>query len=78
MPKVAEIGQYRFFFASNDAGEPPHIHVSHERRLAKFWLSPVELAKNTRFAAHELRELTRIVIEHEQEFIGAWHEHFGS
>ncbi|HEX8409782.1 MAG TPA: DUF4160 domain-containing protein [Thermoanaerobaculia bacterium] len=32
-----------------------------ERKLAKFWLEPVELADSKRFAAHELREIEQIV-----------------
>jgi len=45
MPTVLVEGQYTFIFFSSDKGEPPHIHVEHERRIAKFWLSPVALAK---------------------------------
>ena len=33
------------------------MHVRRERKLAKFWLEPVELADSKRFAAHELREI---------------------
>lgn len=55
MPTILRIGPYRFFFYSNEAGEPPHIHVQRDQFLAKFWLTPVTLASSWHFAAHELR-----------------------
>ena len=75
MPRIKGIpGPYRFFFYSNERDEPPHIHVRRERKVAKFWLGDVSLAKSRRFAAHELRELERIVVERRQEFLRAWYE----
>ena len=35
MPTILEDGPYRFIFFSSDKGEPPHIHVKPERRIAK-------------------------------------------
>jgi len=61
MPKVLRIGAYRFYFYSNEKGEPPHIHVQRERFLAKFWLDPVALAGSKRFASHELRTMQKYV-----------------
>lgn len=46
MPTVLNDGPYGFIFFSSDRGEPPHIHVKCERRIAKFWLGPVALARN--------------------------------
>ncbi len=57
-------------------GEPPHVPVDHENLSAKFWLNPVSLARNVGFAARELGTIARIVVEHEQEFLRAWHEYF--
>jgi hypothetical protein len=45
--------------------------------LAKFWLDAASLAESKRFAAHELREIERIVSERRVEFLEAWHEFFG-
>lgn len=67
---------YKFFFFSNESGEPPHIHVRRERNVAKFSLQPVCLASSGRFSARELREIERIVSEHEQYFLESRHEHF--
>ena len=76
VPRVATVGPYRFFFYSNESGEPAHVHVRRERKLAKFWLEPVELADSKRFAAHELREIEQIVQDRRTEFLEAWNEHF--
>jgi len=57
MPTVLRISPFRFFFYSNENGEPAHIHIQRERMLAKFWLQPVALASSTRFLPKELRQL---------------------
>jgi len=76
LPTIANIGQFRFFFFSNEGGEPPHVHVRQERKLAKFWLEPVALASSGRFSAPELRVLERIVEENRARFLEAWNEFF--
>ena len=76
MPTLDRIGPYRFFFFSNEGSEPPHIHVQRDRALAKFWLEPVALASSVGFAAHELRELARLVTDNQQTFLERWHEFF--
>lgn len=76
MPTILKIGPYRFFFYSNENGEPPHIHVQRERSLAKFWLNPVSLASSTRFSPQEIRDLQKIVDTHKPKFLGAWNEYF--
>lgn len=78
MPTILKIGPYRFFFYSNERGEPPHIHVQRERFLAKFWLNPVALAGSERFASHELRTIQKHVDENRKIFLEAWNEHISS
>lgn len=78
MPTVLRDGPYSFVFFSSDRGEPPHIHVKRDQQIAKFWLSPVTLAKNRGFAEHELATLEQLTIKHEQTLLQAWHEHFGT
>jgi hypothetical protein len=68
-------GPYRFYFYSNEKGEPPHVHVQRERAFAKFWLQPVALASSIRFPSHELRVVQRMVEAHKTEFLEAWNEH---
>jgi len=59
MPTILRIGPYRFFFYSNECGEPPHVHIQSQDKLAKFWLKPVQLAKSIRFAPQELKKLEK-------------------
>jgi hypothetical protein len=76
MPTALTIGPYRFFFFSNEGSEPPHIHVRRDRQLAKFWIQPVLLASSVNFSSHELREVRLLVVQYQQVFLEAWHEHF--
>jgi hypothetical protein len=76
MPTIARIGPYRCFFFSNEGTEPPHVHVQRERRLAKFWLVPVELAGATGFGPPELRRIERMVRDNQQDFLERWNRFF--
>jgi Domain of unknown function (DUF4160) len=77
MPTVLRIGPYRFYFYSHEPNEPPHIHVDRDDRSAKFWLSPVGLARNFGFRARELADLERMVQDNREVFTKAWHDYFG-
>jgi hypothetical protein len=46
-------------------------------RARKFWLSPVAVAENIGFTAHELSNLARVVSDNQGQIEGAWHEYFG-
>lgn len=76
MPTVLREGPYSFVFFSSDRGEPPHIHAIRDRDIAKYWLTPVSIARNRGFPQHELNELEQRVIEHQQRFLEAWHAYF--
>lgn len=76
MPTVLVEGPYSFVFFSSDRGEPPHIHVVRDRTVAKFWLTPVSPARNRGFRQHELNEIERRVIHHQQRFLEAWYAYF--
>jgi len=78
MPTVAVLNGYRFFFYSLEGSEPPHIHIERGPSVAKYWLSPVELAGSRGFRSHELTRLRMLVIEHRHTFLEAWHAHFGN
>ena len=75
MPTVLRIGRYRFFFFSNERGEPPHIHVKAAEDEAKFWLEPVQVAANYGFRTREINEIERLVREHKELLLEAWNEH---
>ena len=76
MPTVLVVGSYRFFFYSNEYGEPAHIHCSRDRAVAKFWLDPPALARSTGFSATELARIAKLVMEHKASFEEASNEHF--
>ncbi|MGM7449279.1 DUF4160 domain-containing protein [Idiomarina loihiensis] len=76
MPTILRIGAYRFFFYSNESGEPPHIHVQRDNKLAKFWLKPVLMSSSVGFSSFELRRINRIVVQHREELLEAWDEYF--
>jgi hypothetical protein len=78
MPTVLLEAGFRFFFYSRENHEPPHVHIEHGDKLAKYWLDPVELAHSKRFRAHELNELRGLVIQNGGRFLEAWNEHFGA
>jgi hypothetical protein len=85
MPTVRRDGPYRFFFYSNEYSgaeltEPPHIHVESDSmsKTAKYWLSPVRLAKSRRFASHELTDIQSLVQEHRTELLEEWDARFGT
>jgi hypothetical protein len=70
-------GRILYFF-SHEPNEPPHVHVDRDELSAKFWLDPVELARNLGFRAHELNRLERLVQENRRDFLEAWNEHIGA
>jgi hypothetical protein len=76
MPTVFWSGPYRFYFYSNDSNEPPHVHIDRDDLSAKFWLDPVQLAKNLGFRDHEVNKIQSIVIEQRTRFLEAWNEFF--
>ena len=60
-----------------ESREPPHIHVAHAGRYAKFWLEPITLADVRGFRSQELTEIRKIVVKNRKLFLGRWHEYFG-
>lgn len=71
------IRRHRALF-SNEGTEPPHVHVETGDRYAKFWLSPVALARSIGNTAEDLRELRELVAEHRDLFEEKWHASFGN
>jgi hypothetical protein len=78
MPTVLRVGPYRLYFYSHEPDEPPHVHVDRDAQSAKFWLEPVALVVNYGFAGRELRQIERIVKEHQEQLLEEWHGHFGT
>ncbi len=78
MPVALRVKGYRFFFFSLEGREPPHIHVEHSERFAKFWLTPVSLVKSRGFRSGELTEIQAIIEENLDILLEKWDEHFSS
>jgi hypothetical protein len=76
LPTVLRIEGYRFFFFSNEGGEPPHIHVESGDKYAKFWIQPVKLARTSGFNAPELNRVRLMVFENQAFFKERWDEFF--
>ena len=78
MPRISGIpGPYRFFFTSFDCNEPAHVHVEREDNTCKFWLQPLDLARNQGFSARELNVIRRTIMTHRAAILEAWDEHCG-
>jgi hypothetical protein len=78
MPTILRVKGFRFFFFSLEGNEPPHIHIEHGDKVAKFWLKPVNMASSYGFRSHELAKIRVIVSENRQLFLEKWHEFFGN
>ncbi|GAB6163566.1 DUF4160 domain-containing protein [Desulfothermus naphthae] len=76
-PTVFRQDGYRFFFFSRE--EPRmHIHVYCADGEAKFWLEPqIELARNYGLSRKQLKEIEKIIEEHNEEIKNAWKKVFG-
>ncbi|HEY5298799.1 MAG TPA: DUF4160 domain-containing protein [Verrucomicrobiae bacterium] len=76
MPTVLRIKGYRIGFYSSDFDEPLHVHADKAGHQAKFWLEPLQLAKNAGFSRNELNKIYDILRENRQELLRKWNEYF--
>lgn len=74
MPTILREKGYRIGFYSSEPDEPAHVHVHKAGSEAKFWLAPVQLSWNKGFRESELREIARILEQHETQLLEAWNE----
>jgi hypothetical protein len=77
MPTLLLIEGFRFYFFSDERQEPPHVHVRRGDSVAKFWLSPLDLAFARGFNRAELRRVRELTFEHQVFFIERWNGYFG-
>lgn len=76
-PTILIYGKYRFFFNSREE-KRMHVHVQSTDGVAKFWLEPIiALADYYQLSTKELKKITRIIEEKENEFKDSWKKHFG-
>jgi hypothetical protein len=80
MPNVFKkpIDGYRFFFYSNEGGEPPHVHVQRAENVAKFWIDPLELESNEGFSSQQIAFIEKTIRARKTRILHAWNEHFKS
>ena len=76
IPTILRSGPYRFLFYAPDGDEPPHIHVGHDDNMAKFWLRPVRLASNIGYSSRTLRDIEKLIEQHQEAIERAWNEFF--
>ena len=72
MPVVLRMRGYRFWFYQADLDEPPHVHVGKQGKEAKYWISPISLARVGRFRDHELNEIERILEQNQADILAFW------
>ncbi len=65
------------YFHVHEPNEPPHVHVDRDDQSAKFWLTPLALARNLGFSAIELRKIQRMLKENEGTLLEKWYARFG-
>ena len=75
-PTVLREGPYRFFFFSSDRGEPRHVHVGRDDKVAKFWLDPGRLEYNQGFRVAELQRVKTLVQQHRATLVKEWNAYF--
>ncbi len=78
MPTVLRIKGFRFHSYSDEGVEPAHIHIRSTEGECKFWLSPISLARNRGVPSHHLREIERIVYDHQQFLLEKYYEYHNS
>jgi uncharacterized protein DUF4160 len=65
------------YFHVHEPNEQPHVHVDRDDQSAKFWLTPLALARNLGFSALELRKIQRMLKENEGTLLEKWYARFG-
>lgn len=82
MPTVLVLSGWRFFFYSNESGEPIHIHCRKAEMECKFWIYPeeyeVEIAYEYNIGSKEKRFLRKTIFEHFEYLIEQWNAIHGS
>ena len=76
MPTVLRIGSFRFHFYSDEGNEPPHIHIETPEGECKFWLDAIKLARNKGVSPSAVRNLEKLVFEHQSFLLEKFNEYF--
>ena len=83
MPSLFTVGGYRFFFWSNEEGEPIHVHLSKgapSPNATKLWLTKsggcVVAHNKGQIPEKDLRELVRIAAAQHDLIYESWKKYF--
>ena len=76
MPTLLEMEGFRFYFFSLEGTEPPHVHVRRGGGKAKFWLSPVKLARSRGLTRPEFKRAHELAEAHAEQFLQRWNQYF--
>jgi hypothetical protein len=69
-------GSFRFHFYSDEGNEPPHIHMETPDGECKFWLEPIRLARNKGVSPVNVREIEKLVFDHQLFFKDKFNDYF--
>jgi len=76
MPTILSVGPYRFFFYSGDRGEPAHVHIERDEKVAKFWLDPLRLQESGGFSPMEVNRIQKLTEHNLELLLRSWNEYF--
>lgn len=81
MPTILVVKDWRVFFYSNEAHEPPHVHAQKAEAECKFWLDAASY-DITEAWSHGLtpslrRQIRKILFDHFELIMDEWHAFFG-
>jgi hypothetical protein len=77
MPKVLLLDGFEFFFFSNEANEPMHVHVGKAGGIAKIWMEPeIHTGYFYGFTPNERRRILELVKENQGLIKLKWNEYF--
>jgi hypothetical protein len=65
---------YRFHFYSDEKNEPPHVHIATSDGERKFWLQPIQLAKNKGIPPYEVRRIEKLVYDNKNFLMEKYNE----
>ncbi len=77
MPTVY-IDGYKFRFYASDGGEPPHVHVLRDDKVAKIWLQPVLIDSNHGYSRAEINRIVRLTRQNQARLLEVWNAYFSS
>lgn len=72
MPVILREDGFKFFFFSDEGNEPIHVHVEKGDAAAKFWISPIILAKNFGMKPKELSKVRKLLEQNESLVKEKW------